>query len=310
VSSGIHWHVTGVSAFGDRVSFGNPSLAYSGTFLTVSGGTAVKGTTGSSLTSGTVTLTRTEERIDNFWWRVLINLVNSGEESVGVDVGFGAQISAGWDAEKWSAYRTRGLTVASDLNSGYNITYILRDTSEVTPVSGWWTGAYPYTIELTSGYMWSSTVSSPSSLSDPTGMSFNWKNVAVLAGGGPTTLTFLVGHGDPPQIGDLAEPSGSPGRSPVMTKTQSLKMSATPRQTPELSSTPDPTGTPTPEMSATPDPTVAATPKPSSTPGPTATSTPEPIKSMTNEFTFAPHPRARMLLYQSFIFTIALLGMG
>jgi hypothetical protein len=241
----LAFSMLGINRLGQTVSF--VSTTY--TFLAVGDMyTSASATSGSSLTCAGVTLTKTLNAVTPTWWEVNYHLTTSETAAVSVHIAFYLTFSAGLFSEVWSPYATRGLFVSRDCDESHTLTFILRNTSVVTPVTGWWIGTGG--SYLSSGIVWSTLMNTTSITNDRAHASLaaNWQNLPVYPNSS-TTVKFLVGHGDIPLIGDLNEPTRSPRptQTPFATAPSTVTYPATvpATHTATPAKSPDPTLTPT-----------------------------------------------------------------
>jgi hypothetical protein len=196
------------------------------------------------------------------WWEINFILTNNGDSSVSAGVAYSLSMQSGWSADVWRLYRERGLTVHPDINDLHDLTFILRNTSFVTPVTGWIVHEYVY---IGNPEIWTRERAITVSSSQYVATAFNWQDITLFPGS-TATLTFLVGTGPVPPTADLAEPTKSPSRSrtpsltrsptrsPRRSRTHSVSLSIPLSRSP----TPTPSHTPSPTRSHTPPPTASA----------------------------------------------------
>jgi hypothetical protein len=242
-SNDLAFSFSGVNPLGQNLTFGtitNTTMRV-GDFLNFT-------QSGSSLRTGSVTITKTTKAVTPTWWEVVYNLKNTGTTAVNVDLAVSVTLSVGLVSEVWSPYGTRGFFVRGDLDETNFLIIILRNTSAVTPVNGWWVGLSG--SQNSEANLWSSSTN-PINYGPGTGhtaFAINWRSQPVHPGG-DSIVKFLVGHGNVPRIGDLDEPTQSPMPSqtpfptavatatPLATPPPTLTLTNSPLQTPQQSST-------------------------------------------------------------------------
>jgi hypothetical protein len=274
IGESLSFSMNAVDAIGRSQAFPSAKAYVPGsTYLMVNENTTVTSSAAvSNLSLNGVILTRTANRLSPTWWEINFHLTNRGDSPAIAGIAYFLSMQSGWMTDIWSPYRDRGMTVQRDCNDLHYITFILRNTSFVNPVTGWSVRTYS---SVTASDIWTRTRTTSSLTSSTLALVFNWQDIPVHPEG-TTSVTFLVGTGPVPATGDLAEPTRSPSRSlakyptpsrtPLPTRSQSRSPTSTrtPLPTRSRSRSPSRTRTLTETRSRSPD--LSGSPPPSTTP--------------------------------------------